>query len=330
MKAMIYESYGAPDVVHLAEVSKPVPGDNEVLIRIRATTVSSGDWRARSLNLPGGFGWLGRPVFGLLRPRQPILGTELSGVIEAVGAAVTRFAVGDAVIGFTGGAFGCHAEYRVMREDGLIVHKPVDMGFEPAAALCFGGTTALYLLRDKAAIQAGDKVLVIGASGAVGSAAVQIARALGAVVTAVTSTPNVELVRGIGAARVIDYTREDFATAAERWDIIIDTTGTAPYARCAPVLERGGRLVAVMGTLALVLGFGRPGKASGHSIIATVPKVTVEHLVTLAAMAAAGALKPVIDRSYPLESAVEAHAYVDSGRKRGSVALTIGPALAGR
>ena len=236
MQAIVYKHYGAPDVVTLAEVPKPVPKDNEVLVRISATTVSTGDWRARSLNLPGGFGWLGRPVFGLFGPRQPILGTELSGVIEAVGPAVTRFRVGDAVIGFTGGAFGCHAEYRVMREDGLIVKKPERLEFEAAAALCFGGTTALYLLRDKAGIAAGDKVLVIGASGAVGSAAVQIAAAFGAVVTGVTSTANVDLVRSIGATRVIDYTREDFAAGGERWDIIIDTTGTAPYGRCAPVL----------------------------------------------------------------------------------------------
>jgi NADPH:quinone reductase-like Zn-dependent oxidoreductase len=323
MKAMVYTTYGAPEVVHLAEMSKPVPKDNEVLIRIRATTVSTGDWRARSLNLPGGFGWLGRPVFGFFGPRQPILGTELAGVIEVVGSAVTRFKVGDAVIGFTGGAYGCHAEYRVMREGALIVNKPERVGFEPAAALCFGGTTALYLLRDKAGIAAGDKVLVIGASGAVGSAAVQIAAAFGAVVTGVTSTPNVNLVRSIGAARVIDYRREDFAASGEQWDIIIDTTGTAPYRRCAPVLAKGGRMVVVMGTLALVMGFGRPKKASGHTVIATVPSVTVEHIQTLADMAGAGTVKPVIDRSYPLESAAEAHAYVDTGRKRGSVVLTL-------
>ncbi len=323
MKAMVYTTYGAPEMVHLAEMPKPVPRDNEVLIRIRATTVSTGDWRARSLKLPGGFGWLGRPVFGLFGPRQPILGTELAGVIEAIGAAVTRFKVGDAVIGFTGGAFGCHAEYRVMREDGLIVHKPERLGFEPAAALCFGGTTALYLLADKARIAAGDRVLVIGASGAVGSAAVQIAAAFGAVVTGVTSTPNVDLVRSIGAARVFDYRREDFAASGEQWDIIIDTTGTAPYRRCAPVLATGGRMVVVMGTLALVMGFGRPSKVRGHTIIATVPSVTVKHIQTLTEMAEAGTLKPVIDRSYPLESAAEAHAYVDSGRKRGSVVLTV-------
>lgn len=323
MKAMIYETYGAPDAVHLAEVAKPTPKDDEVLIRIRATTVSSGDWRARSLKLPGGFGLLGRPVFGLFGPRQPILGTELSGVIEAVGSKVTRFRVGDAVIAFTGAAFGCHAEYRTMREDGLLAKKPANVGFDAAAALCFGGTTALYLLRDKAGIAAGDKVLVIGASGAVGSAAVQIAKALGATVTGVTSTGNLELVRSIGADRAIDYTCEDFAAATGTWDIIIDTTGTAPYARCAPVLSPGGRLVVVMGTLGLVMGFGRPSRRSGHRVIAAVPNVTAEHIAALAALAATGAFRPVIDRSVPLERAAEAHAYVDTGRKRGSVVLTV-------
>ncbi len=323
MRAMIYRQYGAPNVVHLAELPKPVPRDNEVLIRIRATTVASGDYRARSLILPGGFGLMGRPVFGLFGPRQPVLGTECAGVVEAVGARVTRFKPGDEVFAFTGARFGCHAEYRCAAEDGTIARKPAGLSFEQAAALSFGGTTALPLLRDKAGLKAGDKVLVVGASGGVGSAAVQIAKALGASVTGVTSTGNLELVRRLGAVRAIDYTREDFAAGEESWDIIIDTSGTASYSRCERVLRPGGRLVLVLGSLRDALGFGRPPKSSGKRVIAAVTRVTPADIQQLAALAAAGAYTPVIDRVYPLESAAEAHAYNDTGHKRGNVVLTV-------
>lgn len=323
MKAIVYSKYGAPNVVGLADVPKPVARDNEVLIRIHATTVTTADWRARSLELPAGFSLLGRPVFGLFGPRQPILGTECAGVIEATGKSVARFNAGDAVIAFPGGKFGCHAEYRTMPEDGLIVLKPANLSFEEAASLSFGGTTALPLLTGKAGIKAGDKVLVVGASGGVGSAAVQIARHFGAVVTGVTSTTNLELVRSIGAAKVIDYAREDFATSGETYDIILDTTGTAPYARVSQSLKPGGRLVIVLGTFATVLGFGRPPKASGKRVIAEVVAIKPDHMRILANLAASGELRPVIDRVYPLEHAAEAHAYVDTGRKRGSVVLTV-------
>ena len=226
------------------------------------------------------------------------------------------------MIAFPGGKFGSHAEYRTMPEDGLIVLKPANLSFEEAASLSFGGTTALPLLT-KAGIKAGDKVLVVGASGGVGSSAVQIAKHFGAEVTGVTSTTNVELVRSIGADRVIDYTREDFAKTGETYDIIFDTTGTAPYARVADALKAGGRLVVVLGTLATMLGIGRPPKSSGKRVIAEVVSITPDHMHYLAQMAASGELKPVIDRVYPLEHAAEAHAYVDTGRKRGSVVLTV-------
>jgi NADPH:quinone reductase-like Zn-dependent oxidoreductase len=325
MKAIVYHRYGAADVVSLAEVPKPVPGNNEVLVRIRATTVTSGDWRARSLYMPGGFGPFGRLAFGVFGPRQPILGTEMSGVVEQVGKSVTRFSSGDEVFAFTGGKFGCHAEYRAIAADGLIALKPANLSFEEAAALSFGGTTALPFLRDKADLKAGDKVLVVGASGGVGTAAVQIARALGAEVTGVTSTGNLQLVRSISAYHALDYTAEDFTEGHDTWDIILDTTGTAPYARVERVLRPGGRLVVVLGSLAAVLGIGRPPKSSGKRVIADVAAPTAEHIRTLAALAATGTLKPVIDRSYPLENAAEAHRYVDTGRKRGSVVLTIPP-----
>ena len=323
MKAITYHRYGAPDVVALAEVPKPTPRDNEVLIRICAATVTTGDWRARSLNLPVGFGFMGRLVFGMFGPRQPILGTELAGVVETVGSAVTRFRAGDEVFAFTGAGFGCHAEYRTMPEDGLIARKPANVTFEAAAALSFGGTTALYFLRDKAGIRPGDDVLVVGASGGVGTAAVQLAKHFGANVTGVSSTGNLELVRSIGADAVIDYTTEDFATRPERYDIILDTTGTAPFSRCEGSLKPGGRLVVVLGSLAQVVGIGRPSKASGKTVIAVVPRVAVADMELLAELAASGALKPVIDRSYPLEDAAKAHAYVDTGRKRGNVVLSV-------
>ena len=302
---------------------KPAPKDNEVLIRIHATTVTTGDWRARSLNLPGGFGFMGRFVFGIFGPRQPILGTELAGVVETVGKAVTRFKVGDQVFAFPGARYGSHAEYRTMPEDGLIAIKPANLSFEEAAALSFGGTSALIFLRDKAGIKRGDTVLIVGASGGVGTATVQIAKHFGAEVTGVSSTANLKLVLSIGADKVIDYTREDFARSGETYDIILDTTGTVPFARCEHALKEGGRLVVVQGTFAQALGIERPSKASGKKVIAGVAAVRVEDLHYLAKLAEAGEFKPVIDRSYPMANAAEAHAYVDKGRKRGNVVMTV-------
>jgi NADPH:quinone reductase-like Zn-dependent oxidoreductase len=323
MKAMTYSRYGGPNVVTLAEVPKPSPKPTEVLVRILATTVTSGDWRARSLKMPTGFGLLGRLVFGLTGPRQPILGTELAGIVESVGKAATRFKPGDEVIAFPSGRYGCHAEYRTMPEDGMIALKPSNLTFEEAASLSFGSTNALPFLRDKAKIKRGDQVLVVGASGAVGTAAVQIAKHFGAVVTGVTSTSNVKLVASIGADRVIDYKQQDFTTTGDTFDIIVDTTGTVPFSRCANSLKPGGRLVAVAGSLAQWLGIGNPPKASGMKVISGVVPAKPDDLRYIAKLASSGALKPVIDRIYRLEDAVEAHAYVDTGRKRGSVVLTV-------
>lgn len=323
MKALVYHRYGGPDVVSLADVAKPTPKDNEVLIRIHATTVSTGDWRARSLDLPGFFKILGRPVFGMFGPRKPILGTELAGVIEAVGGKVTKFKAGDEVIAYPNAAFGAHAEYRTMPEDGLIARKPENLNFEEAASLSFGATTALNFLRDKAAIKAGERVLIVGASGAVGTAAVQIARHFGAEVTGVSSTANVKLVESLGADRVIDYKHEDFAKIGETWDIILDTTGTVPIARVEAALAPGGRLAVVNGSFSQLAGLERASKGSSKKVIAGVTSTTPDDMRLIAALAESGELKPVIDRVYPLADAREAHAYVDTGRKRGSVVLTV-------
>jgi NADPH:quinone reductase-like Zn-dependent oxidoreductase len=310
-------------VVRLDDVAKPVPKPGEVLIRIHATTVTTADWRARSLRMPPGFRLLGRLVFGIIRPRQPILGTELAGVVEATGREVTRFRVGDEVIAFTGGRFGCHAEYRTVAEDGMIALKPANLSFEEAASISFGAVNALPFLRDKAGIKQGDHVLVVGASGAVGTAAVQIARHFGAKVTAVTSTPNVLLVTSLGATAVIDYTKVDFATMGETWDIILDTTGTVPFRRCDTSLKPGGRLVAVQGSFGQWLGFGRPSRASGKRVLSGVASARPDDLRHIAGLAERGAIVPVIDRIFALEEAAAAHAYVDTGRKRGSVVLRV-------
>ncbi len=323
MKALVYQRYGAPEVVTMGEVPMPAVGKNEVRIRVHASTVSAGDWRARSLSMPPGFRLLGRLFLGVFGPRKPVLGTELAGVVEAVGASVTRFAPGDEVFAFTGADYGAHAEHRVLPEDGLIARKPSNLSFEEAAALSFGGTTALSFLRDKGKVQPGDKVLVLGASGSVGSAAVQIAKHFGAQVTGVCSTANVELVRSLGADKVIDYTKEDFTQNGEVYDIILETTGTTSFARCERSLAEGGRLVVVHGSFAQALGLERPSKASGKKVIAGLPSVSVNDLTYLAKLAAAGELKPVIDGTYPWTRAQEAHARVDSGRKRGNVVLTM-------
>jgi NADPH:quinone reductase-like Zn-dependent oxidoreductase len=322
MKAIVYHRYGGPNVVALAEVPKPTPRDNEVLIRIHATTVTTGDWRARSLDLPGGFGFLGRPVFGMFGPRQPILGTELAGVVEAIGKAVTRFKIGDEVFAFTGARMGCHAEYRAIAEDSLIALKPANLSFEQAAALSFGGTTALAFLT-KGGVKQGDNVLIVGASGSVGTAAVQIATHLGANVTGVCRGANADLVRSLGASAVIDYSREDFALSGATYDVILDTTGTASIGRVEGSLKPGGRLLAVLGSFAQAIGAVRPSKGSRKKIIAEVAAVRPEDLQTLATLAEAGDFVPVIDRSYPLERAADAHAYVDTGRKRGNVVLSV-------
>ena len=321
MRAIVYRRYGGPEVVQLADMPKPIPRDNEVLIRIAATTVTTGDWRARSLEMPGGYGLLGRLVFGLFGPRQPILGTELAGVVERAGRGITRFKAGDEIFAFPGGRFGSHAEYRTMPEDGMIARKPANLSFEEAAALPFGGTTALDFLR-RAGIKQGDDVLVVGASGSVGSAAVQLARHFGATVTAVCGAANDGLVRSLGADRVIDYRTQDFVEPGANYDIILDTTGSAPFRRIEPALKRGGRLAAVLA--ALSLNPPRPSKASGKKIIGGVAALRPEDMQTLAALAEAGEFRPLIDRSYPLEDAAKAHAYVDSGRKRGNVVLTLG------
>jgi NADPH:quinone reductase-like Zn-dependent oxidoreductase len=322
MRAVVYSEYGSPDVLRVREVEKPVPRDNEVLIKIHATTVTAGDWRALTLKMPSGFGPVGRLVFGVRGPRQPVLGTELAGEIESVGKQVSRFKAGDQVFALPGAHMGSHAEYRCMPEDGAIALKPSNLSYGEAAAMSFGGTTALDFFR-RGNLRSGEKVLVNGASGGVGTAAVQLATHFGAEVTGVTSTANVELVRSLGAQHVIDYTHEDFTTNGETYDVIVDTAGTAPYSRSKNFLKRGGRLLLVLGKLTDLLTAPLISMTSDKKIVAGPAAGRADDLRSLAELAEAGEFAPVIDRVYPLEQIAEAHRYVDTGRKRGNVVISI-------
>ena len=322
MKAVVYERYGPPEVLQLQEVDKPTAKDNEVLIKTHATTVTSGDWRVRSLNVPAGFGFMTRLVFGVSRPKQPILGTELAGVIESVGNDVKKFKVGDQVFAFSDTAMGCHAEYKCMPEDGAVALKPPNLTFEEAAALSFGGTTALDFFR-RGRLQNGERVLVNGASGAVGTAAVQLAKHFGADVTGVCSTANLELVRSLGASHVVDYTQEDFTQNGETYDVIVDTAGSAPFSRSKASLKEGGRLLMVLGGLPDMLQIPWVSMTSSKKVIAGPAAGRAQDLRFLAGLAEAGEFKPVIDRRYPFEQIAEAHRYVDTGRKKGNVVITL-------
>lgn len=322
MKAVVYEQYGPPEVLQLKEVAKPVPKDNEVLIKIHATTVTSGDWRVRSLDVPAGFGLLSRLFLGITGPRQQILGTELAGTLESVGRDVSKFKTGEAVFAFSGVRMGCYAEYKCMPADGAVALKPAKLGWEEAAALSFGGATALDFFR-RGKLQRGDKVLINGASGGVGTAAVQLARHFGAEVTGVCSTANVELVRSLGATHVIDYTVQDFTQNGETYDVIVDTAGTAPFARCKASLKENGRLLLVLAGLPAMLAIPWAALTSRKKIIAGPAGERAEDLRLLAQLAEAGEFKPVIDRTYRFEQMVEAHRYVDTGRKRGNVVIQL-------
>jgi NADPH:quinone reductase-like Zn-dependent oxidoreductase len=322
MKAIAYERYGRPEVLQLKEVEKPAPKDNEVLIKAHVTTVTSGDCRVRSLDVPAGFGLIMRLVFGISKPKQPILGSELAGVIESVGKEVSKFKVADRVFAFSDASMGCYAEYKCMPQDGAVVLKPPSLSYEEAAALSFGGTTALDFLR-RGQLKSGEKVLVNGASGAVGTAVVQLARHFGADVTGVCSAGNVEVVRSLGASHVVDYTKEDFTQSGETYDVIVDTVGTAPFSCSKASLKKRGRLLMVVPGLLDMLLAPFVSMTSSKKVIAGPVAVRVEDLHFLAGLAEAGEFKPFIDRRYPFEEIAEAHRYVDTGRKKGNVIVTL-------
>lgn len=324
MQAIVYSRYGSPDVLQFQELPTPQPGDNEILIRIHATTVTAGDWRIRSLTMPLGFGWISRLVFGVLRPRQAILGSELAGEVVARGKNVSQFQVGDQIFAFNGAAMGCHAEYKCMPADGVVALKPANLSFEQAAALSFGGTTALDFFR-RGKLQSGDKLLINGASGSVGTAAIQLARHFGAEVTAVCSGANRALALSLGACQVIDYTQQDFTRNGERYDVIMDIAGTAPFSRCRGSLQENGRLLLVLATLPQMLAIPWQQLGSKRQIIAGPAAERADDLSLLAQLAEQGKYAPVIDRCYRFEQIVEAHRHVDGGHKKGNVVISLSP-----
>jgi NADPH:quinone reductase-like Zn-dependent oxidoreductase len=322
MKAYTYSRYGGPEVLQLSEVDKPVPEHNEVLIKIHATTVTSADWRMRSLIMPFGFKMIFRLIFGFSQPRKPILGMELAGVIEAVGFTVSKFKVGDAVFAFSDSTLGCYAEFKCLPEDGAIAIKPSKLSFEEAVALSFGGSTALSFL-SRASLKPGDRLLVNGASGAVGTAAIQLAKHLGAEVTAVCSNTNLKLVKALGADFTLDYLRSDFSENGKKYDVILDTVGTAQYSRSKGSLNEGGRLLSVLASLPEIIYIPWVSLTSSNKIFASPAFGQAEDLRYLSCLAEAGVFKPVIDRSYAFEQLVDAHRYVDTGRKKGNVVIRI-------
>jgi len=321
MKAIVFEKYGPPDVLQLKEVEKPTPKVNEVLIRVHATTATKYDCWARSSTAPTGFGLLSRIASGIRKPKQPILGTELAGEIEAVGKDVTLFKKGDQVFAFLMN-LGAYAEYVCTHEDGLVALKPTNMTYEEAAAVPQGALTALYFLR-KGNIQNGQKVLIFGASGGVGTAAVQLAKYFGAEVTGVCSTAKCELVKSLGADKVIDYTKEDFTKNGQTYDLIFDTVGKTSVSRSIKSLkENGFYILATFGLPMLVQVYWLLRKSSKKAIIGVLEETT-EDLIFLKELIEAGKIRSVIDRRYPLEQTAEAHRYVESGQKKGQVVITV-------
>lgn len=318
MKAIEYTHYGAPEVLELKEVAMPAPKDNEVLIRIFATAVSSGDVRLRKADP-----FAVRLLFGFLKPKKKILGVVLAGQVDAIGKDVTLFKEGDQVYGSTGMDSGTYAEYICLPENGVLAAKPASLTYKEAAAIPFGGTTALSFLR-KGKIQSGQKILIYGASGAVGSSAVQLAKYFGADVTAVCSTNNLEMVKELGADKVLDYTKEGFSLKSERYDIILDTVGKSPFSDCVKSLNENGYYLRVVHmTLPAIFCGLWTSMTTTKKVIGGGTSETAEDLIFLKNLIEDGRLRPVIDRCYALEQIVEAHAYVEKGHKKGNVVVTI-------
>ncbi|SEF08325.1 NAD(P)-dependent alcohol dehydrogenase [Jiangella alba] len=316
MKAVIVDRYGSPEVLRFVDVPRPKPGAKEALVRVHAVAATSGDARIRGARFPTGFALLGRLALGIRRPRRRILGGSFSGVVESVGSAVTRLRPGDEVSGMSGVRLGGYAEYLTVAADRLAV-KPAGVSHDDAAGLLFGGTTALFFLRDKARLDSGPpgrSVLVVGASGAVGTNAVQLARYFGADVTGVTSAANVDLVERLGASRVVDHTRDDVTQGSERYDVVFDTVGALSIASGRRLLADDGMLLLAVGTL------GDSIRARGN-VVAGVSAERREDFEFLLGLVAAGELDVVVDQVYDLADAAEAHARVDTGHKVGNVLL---------
>jgi NADPH:quinone reductase-like Zn-dependent oxidoreductase len=327
MKAVVYTEFGPPEVLHLKEVEKPTPNENEVLIKIHASSVTTGDTNARGFtHVPPGFGPLPRLMLGITGPRIPIIGADLAGEIEAIGKDVKSFKKGDQVYGIDGNNLGAYAEYVCRPEEGALALKPTNMSYEEAATVPFGACTPLYFLKDKANIRSGQEVLVNGASGGVGVYAVQLAKYFGAEVTGVCSTKNLELVNSLGADKVIDYTKEDFTQSGETYDIIFDLVGgEISFSRVRDSLKENGYFLAVAGGLREAIQMIWTSAIGDKKVIfgGGTASERKDNLLFLKELIEEGNLKSVIDRTYPIEEIAEAHRYVDEGGKRGNIAITV-------
>ncbi len=323
MKAIVHTKYGPPDELQLIEVENPVPRENEVLIKIHATTVTTTDCNARNFTfVPESFMFFARMMFGFKKPRIRILGIDLTGEIEAIGEKVKLFKVGDYVFGSPGAKFGGHAEYCCVPENGALTLKPADMRWEEAASVSLAGCTALYFIRDLAKIQAGQKILIHGASGAIGTYAVQLAKYYGAEVTGVCSAPNAEMLKSLGADKVIDYTKEDFSKSLERYDFVFSVVGKTTFSQCKGILKPKGIYLENWMETKDFLKVLWTAITGGKKIKGGVSAETTEKLNFLKELIVSGKLVPVIDRIYPLEKTAEAFQYVEQGHKKGNVIIT--------
>jgi NADPH:quinone reductase-like Zn-dependent oxidoreductase len=321
MKAIVYEKYGPPDVLEVKEIDKPEPGDSEILIMVRTSSVTKFDCWQRSATAPTGFGLLSRMVSGPLRPKNKILGTELAGDVEAVGRNVKSFTAGEPVIGYTGMKLGAYAEYVCLPENSAVTKKHAKSSYEEAGSVMQGALTALYFLRH-GNLEKGRKILIYGASGGVGTSAVQLAKNMGAEVTGVCSASKADMVKSLGAGKTIDYKKEDFTATGETYNVILDTTGNCPVLKCKNLLRPGGYYLSTT--------FGIPQLAkmfwfrsrTGDRLFFGRLKVTAEDMAFLCDLVDSGILKVTIDRVFPAEQAAEAHRYVESGQKSGNVVLT--------
>ena len=323
MKAAVCTRYGPPEVLQLRELEKPTPKDDEVLVRVHAATVTAGDCELRSLKLPLSWQLIARIGFGFRGPRKKILGQELAGEIESVGKAVRLFKKGDQVFAFTGLRLGAWAEYNCLPENGWMAIKPANMTYEEAAAVPAGGLHALHCLR-KGNIESGQKVLIYGAGGTVGTVAVQLAKSFGAEVTAVDNTRKLDMLRSIGADKVIDYTKADFTKSGETYDVIFDVVGKSSFSGCMRSLkEKGFYLLGNPGLSQQARGLWTLMRSS-KKVMGGMVSYRSEDLIFLKELIEAGKLRSAIDRRYPLEEIAEAHRYVDTGQKKGNVVITVG------
>jgi len=317
MKAIELTKYGAPEFLQMNEVEKPSPKDNEILIKIHASSVSSGDARMRRADP-----FVIRFIFGFKRPRKPILGVVVAGEIEAIGTSVSKYKIGDQVFGSSGMNFGAHAEYVSVPEDAVLALKPGNMSYEEAASIPFGATASMHFLR-LANIQHGQKILIYGASGALGTMAVQLAKNYGAEVTAVCSITNFELMKSLGADHVIDYTQEDFTSNGKKYDVVFDTIGKSSLRKALKSLNDNGHLLLASAGIGTMIRGSVKSMFINKKIVSGVIKETVKDMNFFKQLIEKGSLKAVIDRTYPLELIAEAHAYVDKGHKKGNVIISV-------